>query len=66
MRVDKTLSELWNLADDGDVGEVAKMAIKAIQGLQEENQLLSAFKFHAVSVMSEKQIDKVVSKFKGK
>jgi hypothetical protein len=40
MRVDKTLSELWNLADDGDVGETAKMAIKAIQKLQDESRRL--------------------------
>ncbi|WP_078548666.1 hypothetical protein [Litchfieldia alkalitelluris] len=34
MRVDKTLSELWYLVDNSDVGEVAKMAINTIQKLQ--------------------------------
>jgi hypothetical protein len=42
MRVDKTLSELWYLTDNGDVGETAMMAIKAIQKLQEENQRLNS------------------------
>lgn len=39
VRVDKTLSELWELVD-GENGEVAKMAINAITKLQEENERL--------------------------
>lgn len=35
-RVDKTLSELWSLADDGEVGETARMAINTIKDLQND------------------------------
>lgn len=39
---DKTLSELWDLAEHEDevVAETAKMAIRAIQELKEENHKL--------------------------
>lgn len=58
MRVDKTLSELWSISDheDKDVGEVAKMAITAIQKLQEE---LNQAKKYAENVMN-KQSYKVL------
>lgn len=43
MRIDKTYSELWNLVnthDDETLKETAKMAINALQKIQEENQWL--------------------------
>lgn len=43
VRIDKTYSELWNLVNDNEdetVRNTARMAINALQKLQEENRRL--------------------------